>query len=301
MTEVAIRFLRQLLNLQDEFYIKQLSEKKVIEPILDVLLATMPRDNLLSSACLEFFEFIKKETVKDLIKHMVENFRGKMQSLGYLELFHTLMMRYDQTNGFTANHDYFLESEEDVGGRRRPNINPRTGGLMEHIAMDQAEEEYWNTSDDEEDMQGRMDSRGSTINGESPRKLVDYASDEDPDDNVEAGALSADEDRPDSEPADDSASKSNGGPVDTVPPPERLSEKRRREEDEEDDLGKTIQTKRRNSMSANSNGSTGPPLIRKRKSAVHAKDVGAPKKIAISLPSNAKVRNEQAGKQPDEL
>ena len=172
---------------------------------------------------------------------------------------------------------------------------------MEHIAMDQAEEEYWNTSDDEEDMQGRMDSRGSTINGESPRKLVDYASDEDPDDNVEAGALSADEDRPDSEPADDSASKSNGGPVDTVPPPERLSEKRRREEDEEDDLGKTIQTKRRNSMSANSNGSTGPPLIRKRKSAVHAKDVGAPKKIAISLPSNAKVRNEQAGKQPDEL
>ena len=173
---------------------------------------------------------------------------------------------------------------------------------MEHIAIDQAEEEYWNTSDDEEDMQGRMDSRDSTINGEPPRKLVDYASDEDPDDNVEAGALSADEDRPDSESADDSASKSNGDPANVAPPLERLSEKRRREEDEEDDLGKMIQSKRRNSMSANSNGSTGPPLVRKKKGLVSAKDVGgAPKKIAISLPSNAKVRNEQAGKQPDEV
>ncbi len=300
--EVAIRFLRQLLNLQDEFYIKQLSEKKVIEPILDVLLATMPRDNLLSSACLEFFEFIKKENVKDLVKHVVENYRDKIQSLSYLELFNTLLMRYDQTGGFTANLDYFLESsEEDVAGRRRQNINPRTGGLMEHIAIEQAEEEYWNTSDDEDELQARVGNRGSAINGESPRKLVDYASDEDLDDNVEAGALSADEDKPDSETSDEGVTRSNGSPASVAPPPERLSEKRRREEDEEDDLGKMIQSKRRNSMSASSNASTTSGFIRKKKSMANARDTGGgPRKIAISLPSNAKAGNEQAGNQPDE-
>ena len=173
---------------------------------------------------------------------------------------------------------------------------------MEHIAMDQAEEEYWNTSDDEEDMQGRMDSRGSTINGESPRKLVDYASDEDPDDNVEAGALSADEDRLDSESTDDGPPKSNGSPANAAPPPERLSEKRRREEDEEEDLGKMIQTKRRNSISANSNTAPNPSLMRKKKGAASAKDAGGgPRKIAISLPSNAKIGNEHAANQSDEL
>ena len=173
---------------------------------------------------------------------------------------------------------------------------------MEHIAMDQAEEEYWNTSDDEEDMQGRMDSRGSAINGESSRKLVDYASDEDPDDNVEAGALSADEDRVDSESTDESVTKSNASsPSGGVPPPERLSEKRRREEDEEEDLGKMIQSKRRNSMSANSNAAPSPSLLRKKKGAAGAKDGGGPRKIAISLPSNAKVGTENAANQPDEV
>ena len=173
---------------------------------------------------------------------------------------------------------------------------------MEHIAvMDPAEEEYWNTSDDEEDTQGRIDPRGSTVNGESPRRLVDYASDEDPDDNVEAGALSADEDRVDSESTDDSAPKSNGSQASVAPPPERLSEKRRREEDEEEDLGKMIQTKRRNSISASSNIAPNPSLVRKKKGSVNAKDSGGPRKIAISLPSNAKIGNDNSATQPDEL
>lgn len=298
---VAIRFLRQLLHLQDEFYIKQLSEKKVIEPILDVLLATMPRDNLLSSACLDFFEFVKKENVKELVKHVVENHRDKIQSLSYLELFNTLIMRYDQTGGFTANLEYFLEaSEDDVGGRRRPRINPRTGALMGHM-MDLVEEEYFNTSDDEEDVHDKVDGQESALDGEPPNKLVDYASDEDLDDNVEAGALSADEDRPDPENTEDDASKSNGTPTSAAPPPERLSEKRRREEDEEDDLGKMIQSKRRNSMSANSNSSSPTSgFIRKKKSMSGTRDAGGgPRKIAISLPSNAKTGNEQTGNQPD--
>ncbi|RYP04687.1 hypothetical protein DL764_004303 [Monosporascus ibericus] len=306
---VAIRFLRQLLNLHDQFYINHMSEKKVIGPILDVLIEIMPRDNLLSSACLEFFEFIKKENVKDLVKHLVENHREKIQSLSYLELFNTLIMRYDQTGGYTANLDYFLETaEEDVGGRRRTNImNPRTGRLMEHIAFDQAEEEYWNTSDDEDDVPLPQDAQTQSpdrlleMKEKSQRKLVDYASDEDPDDNVEAGALSADEDKADTETTEDGASKSNGDSASVAPPPERLSEKRRREEDEEDDLGKMIQTKRRNSMTANSNPSAGSGLIRKKKSVASARDAGGgPRKIAISLSQNTKAGNEQTSNQPDE-
>lgn len=274
---VAIRFFRQLINFQDEFYVKHLSEKKVIGPVLDVLDHTMPRDNLLSSACLELFEFIKKESIKELIKHMVENYREKLQKLAYVELFGEILLRYDQTRGFTVNLDYFLETPEDDVARRRTNINPRTGGLMEHLAIDQAEEEYWNTSDDEDELQAKVGSRASSVNGSSSStKLVDYVSDEEGEENVESGTFSGSKD----EKMEDADSKVEGA---VVSPPERLSEKRRREEDEEDDLGKLIQHKRRNSTSASSNASNTSSMIRKKKPLAAGRDSGAPKKIAISL------------------
>ncbi|KAI1399093.1 DUF625-domain-containing protein [Hypoxylon fuscum] len=285
---VAIRFIRQLIGLQDEFYVKHVLEKKVIGPILDVLVETMPRDNLLSSACLEFFEFIRKENIKDLVKHIVENYREKVQALAYLELFRTLIIRYDQTGGF--NMDYYVEVDDEP--RKRANIiNPKTGGLMEHIAMDQAEEEYWNTSDDEEELQGKPGTRPLSANGEphNAKPLVDYASDEDGDENLEAGALSADEDK-----QEDGPRKAMESSRDAAPPPERLSEKRRREEDEEDDLSKMVQHKRRNSTSASSNTSNVSGVLRKKKSVSSARDAGGgPKKIAISLSSNLKAGNGQ--------
>ncbi|KAI1446830.1 DUF625-domain-containing protein [Annulohypoxylon stygium] len=287
---VAIRFLRQLIGLQDEFYIKHVVEKKVVGPILDVLIQTMPRDNLLCSACLEFFEFIRKENIKELVKHIVENYRDKVQGLAYLELFRTMLIRYDQTGGFSVNMDYFIEVEDEPRKRQSQNIiNPKTG-IMEQLTMDQAEEEYWNTSDEEEEMQGRPGNR-APMNGESPnaKPLVDYASDEEGDENLDAGALSADEDRP-----DDVVRKTGQNSRSVAPPLERLSEKRRREEDEEDDLSKMVQHKRRNSTSASSNSSAVSGILRKKKSISGARDAGGgPRKIAISISPNLKSGNGQ--------
>lgn len=48
------------MGLQDEFYIRHMIKNKLFEPILNIVIETMPRDNLLNSACLEFFEFIKR-------------------------------------------------------------------------------------------------------------------------------------------------------------------------------------------------------------------------------------------------
>ncbi|KAL2134672.1 hypothetical protein VTI74DRAFT_11183 [Chaetomium olivicolor] len=150
---VGIRFFRHLVAFQDEFYVKQMVDKQVLGPILDVLLRTLPRDNLLCSACLELFMLINKQNIKDLIKQMVENYREKVMALAYMDTFHEILTRYDQTQGFTANIDTFFDSEDELG-RARPS-NPATGrpggAMMEHLAIDQAQEDYWNTSDDEEE------------------------------------------------------------------------------------------------------------------------------------------------------
>jgi protein phosphatase-4 regulatory subunit 3 len=56
----ALKFFRTCVGLQDEFYIRHMVKYKLFEPILNLIMDTMPRDNLLNSACLEFFEFIRR-------------------------------------------------------------------------------------------------------------------------------------------------------------------------------------------------------------------------------------------------
>ncbi|WAO85174.1 SMK-1 domain-containing protein [Fusarium falciforme] len=277
---VAIRFFRSLIGLQDEFYIKQLTEKQVLGPILDVLIETMPRDNLLGSASLEFFEFIKKENVKDLIKHLVVNYRERLLGLSSMPTFRDIILRYDQTQGYTSNMDYFLEGEDEIGRRPQPTR------LMEQINVEQEQEEYWATSDpeEEEDSQNKDLEKAPSTNGSTASKpLVDYASDEETDENVDPQA---------SESQSDVASDAVGSPIDSslgvVPPLERLSEKRRREEDEdEDELGKLLHNKRRNSSGSVGSGSgASHGVLRRRKSFNAGPTSGnGPKKIAISLSS----------------
>ncbi|RGP59258.1 hypothetical protein FLONG3_11234 [Fusarium longipes] len=285
---VAIRFFRSIIGMQDEFYIKHLAEKQVMGPILEVLIEAMPRDNLLTSACLEFFEFIKKENVKDVIKYLVINHRDQLMNLSYMPTFRDIVLRYDQTRGYTSNVDYFMEGEDEMG--RRPPPNTR---LMEQITVEQEQEEYWAGSDpeDEEDNSSKDGEKTPSTNGSITSKLlVDYASDEETDENADPEAT------PDSQHSD-VASDAVGSPIDSslgggVPPPERLSEKRRREEEEDDDeIGKLMQNKRRNSSGSITSTSSNPRGLTKRKSFTAGSSSGGGKKMAISLSPGLKTTN----------
>lgn len=300
MSPVAIRFFRHLVNhVADEFYVRLVAEKQVLGPILDVLLLTLPRDNLLSSACLDIFEYIRKENIKDLVKHLVENYREKITALGYLDTFRELVTNYEQSRGFAGNMDtYFMESEDEMG-RRPTHVN---GRMMEQINVDPMEEEYWNTSDDEDENQTKLAARSSLVTGPAPSPgplsaLVDYHSDEESDENGGDVAMIQ---QADSEVSKEAKSeKSEGEPLtpnsaDTAPPslsstpPERLSEKRRREEEDDDELGKMMQqNKRRNSTSAVQNASGAAATLRKKKPFGGSPNTGAAgvKKIDIRLPS----------------
>lgn len=285
-------------HVSDEFYVKLVAEKQVLGPILDVLLLTLPRDNLLSSACLDIFEYIRKENIKDLVKHLVENYREKITALGYLETFSDLVRLYEQGRGFAGNMDtYFMESEDEMG-RRPTHVN---GRMMEQISVDPMEEEYWNTSDDEDENHTKLAARGSLVAGPSPgpgplSALVDYHSDEESDENGGDVVMA----QTDSE---GKGGKSEEEPLtpnsaDTAPPslsstpPERLSEKRRREEEDDDELGKMMQqNKRRNSTSAVRNASGAAAAIPKKKSFNGAPNSGTTGVKSINIRLGATVQN----------
>ena len=228
----------------------------------------MPRDNLLNSACLELFEFIKRESVKPLISHFVENHRERLEKITYVDTFKTLVLRYDQMQEFFTDVDTTLfnnESETRVSG------NQRWQGVGVGAAkdLDAAEEAYFNTSDDEDEP-----SPSAKTARENPiliKSLVDYPDDDDEIMEPTATKSSVASDPSSSSPTSTKSvinpdgsppSASTSAPASPTPkssnrspspqnPPERLSEKRRRQQDdEEDELGKLSITNKRRSSSA---------------------------------------------------
>lgn len=294
----ALKFFRQCIGLQDEYYNRQIMQKNHFAPILNIVYETMPRDNLLNSACLELFEYIKRENVKQLIEHLVESFRPKLEEIKYVDTFQSLIHRYDQIQGFNPDADTTLFSNDSTTTpNRTPNVNgnQRWQGVKE---MDAVEEAYFNTSDDEDDaLPKSVLSKAAKTNGvtTSPmlKSLVDYPDDdEDSMDTTEPGDPGP---KPELEPS----------PMLQTPPPERLSEKRRREEDnEEDELGKLSSSKRRNSGSSTSSigSAAGHNTLKRKKGFKNDRDSptngSSAKKIEISL--SAKKTSSEVGSKGDD-
>ncbi|KAF7856290.1 hypothetical protein EAF04_009818 [Stromatinia cepivora] len=281
----ALKFFRNLVGLQDEFYNQQMMQDHLFEPVLDLVIETMPRDNLLNSACLEFFEFLKNQgsSQKGLISHLVENYREKLESITYIDTFRNFVHKYDNSQGFASNMETsYLDTEDESLKRPELGRGSRWGSGIKDL--DAEEEAYFNTSDDEEDKSYDR----SLTNGASlvSKPLVDYPSDEE-NENLENDVSVDVTSAPlyQSPSLKSFASKDSSGDElvmtptsSTRTPPERSSEKRRREEDEEDELGKLSNHKRRGFTSSNSS------VVRRKQSFNKTRDGGnGPKKIAISL------------------
>ncbi|KAB5540506.1 component of IIS longevity pathway SMK-1-domain-containing protein [Coniochaeta sp. 2T2.1] len=269
---VAIRFFRHLIMMNDEFYMKNIAQNNVLGPILDVLIRTLPRDNLLCSACLDFFDLIKSQHIKMLIKHLAENHRERVASLSYMNTFAEILNIYEQSQGYD---NYLVESEDEVAqGARRPN-NIGARSHMEQLTVDPAEEEYWNTSDNEDEPvlsqqavplaehhEGDAQQPGPvapsrTNGGLATKPLVDYASDEEGDENGDVVMSPTSMETEKSNENQDPSTPRGSTLTAATPPLERVSEKRRREQDEDDELDKLILHKRRNSSASNSSATSG--------------------------------------------
>lgn len=273
----------------------------LFEPILNIVFENMPRDNLLNSACLELFEFIKRDNLKPIITHIVENYREKLEQITYVGLFQELILRFDQMQGYNPEMEgtLFSQEEDSTPARTRMNGAQRWSGVRE---LDPAEEEYFNTSDDEDELAARPKILQPTTNGTSPltKPLVDYPDDEDEATEIKFGDLdSKPSDTQDGSPEDATLSTppSRAAPIPQTPP-ERLSEKRRREEDEEDELGKLSSGAKRRSSSISSVTSTNSntsSFLRRKRSFTSTKDANGGKKIAISLALKNPIETEHGG------
>ncbi|EHB07256.1 Serine/threonine-protein phosphatase 4 regulatory subunit 3B [Heterocephalus glaber] len=96
LTLCALRFMRRIIGLKDEFYNHYITKGNLFEPVINALLDNGTRYNLLNSAVIELFEFIRVEDIKSLTAHIVENFYRALESIEYVQTFKGLKTKYEQ-------------------------------------------------------------------------------------------------------------------------------------------------------------------------------------------------------------
>ena len=194
MKLTALKWFRTCVGLQDEFHNRQMIQNGLFGPILGIVEETMPRDNLLNSACLELFEYIKRESIKQLIVHLVEGYRERLMRIIYVNTFQALVLKYEQlTSGYPMANGAEDGSFTTQEGTPHQGVNGRQSyhGLKE---MDNDEEAYFNTDDDIEDDEGLPTAvKQAMVNGASPvRPLVSYPDDDEVDEGMDILASSPD-------------------------------------------------------------------------------------------------------------
>ncbi|KAF4027235.1 hypothetical protein G4228_019077 [Cervus hanglu yarkandensis] len=92
----ALRFMRRMIGLRDELLNRYIIKGNFFEPVVNALLKNGTRYNMLNSAIVELFDYIRMENIKSLVAHIVEKFYATLKSIEYVQTFKGLKVKYEQ-------------------------------------------------------------------------------------------------------------------------------------------------------------------------------------------------------------
>ncbi|GAA6033750.1 hypothetical protein JCM8097_004413 [Rhodosporidiobolus ruineniae] len=171
----ALRFIRAIVARTDDFYNRFLIKHDLIRPVLETADEEKEKDNLLGSACLEFFEYLRTTNAKALLNHLMDRSGDQVRLLARgnglaqpLRTFDSLIARWEMNNEppplpvVTISAAGPSDAPADVGGpasasMQRERSNPP--GWSPRMELE--EESYFDASDEEDDAPGEADSTAS--------------------------------------------------------------------------------------------------------------------------------------------
>ncbi|XP_057678886.1 serine/threonine-protein phosphatase 4 regulatory subunit 3 isoform X2 [Corythoichthys intestinalis] len=136
----ALRFMRRIIGLKDEFYNRYIMRNFLFEPVVKAFLKNGSRYNLMNSAIIEMFEYVRVD-VKSLTAHIIENYWKSLEDVDYVQTFKGLKLRYEQQRERQDNPK--LDSMRSILRNHRFRRDART--------LEDEEEMWFNT--DEEDLE----------------------------------------------------------------------------------------------------------------------------------------------------
>ncbi|XP_008824721.2 protein PPP4R3C-like, partial [Nannospalax galili] len=92
----ALRFMRKIIGLKNECYYRYIIKNNLFKPVVRAFVLNGSRYNMLNSAIIELFEFIRMENIKTLIVHVVENFHAAFETTEYVQTFKRLKIMCEE-------------------------------------------------------------------------------------------------------------------------------------------------------------------------------------------------------------
>lgn len=92
----ALRLMRRIIGLKDEVYNRYIIEGNLFEPVVNAFLNNGTRYNMLNSAVIELFDYIREENIKLLLTHVVEKFYKTLEWIDYVQTFKNMKIKYEQ-------------------------------------------------------------------------------------------------------------------------------------------------------------------------------------------------------------
>ncbi|XP_068683455.1 serine/threonine-protein phosphatase 4 regulatory subunit 3-like isoform X1 [Montipora capricornis] len=202
----SLRFLRRIVGLKDEFYNRYIVKGQLFDPVISAFKENGQRYNLLNSAIVELFEFIRLEDIKSLCSHVCAKYTPYFKEVTYVSTFKGLVQRNEQEQDRKQPNNRILESR---GGLNHGIIHVNSR-FRRDVRAPEEEEENWFDQEDENGEETVMIEQNDLLNDEPVFKnrksfvsekpppslvnnkrpligLVDYPDDEDEDDHEDDG------------------------------------------------------------------------------------------------------------------
>lgn len=139
----SLRFMRRIVGLKDEFYNRYIIKGQLFDPVVTAFKNNGQRYNLLNSAIVELFEFIRVEDMKSLCSHVCSKYTPFFKEVTYVSTFKGILQRDEQELDRKQNR--MLESR---GPLNHGTIHVNSRFRRDVRALDE-DEELWFDQEDE--------------------------------------------------------------------------------------------------------------------------------------------------------
>lgn len=156
LRHASLRFIKACLRTNNHFIHRNFAKNGVTKAILDLVLRETDRDTMLSSACLDTLELIRKENMKPIIVDMFEKYEPVMTRLAERPFVRSYVL------GLRIRWDQYKEPP--------PPPPPQTAESSKARTVAEEEDAWFQQSDDEDANGGDTSTSDSSSESQVPAK-----------------------------------------------------------------------------------------------------------------------------------
>nr|XP_018266504.1 uncharacterized protein I303_00479 [Kwoniella dejecticola CBS 10117]OBR88662.1 hypothetical protein I303_00479 [Kwoniella dejecticola CBS 10117] len=140
LRHAALRYIRACLKTPNHFMHRYYVKNDLFLPLLELLEEESVRDNMMSSACMDVLELIRRDNLKLIINHLFDSYRERIDKLA--------------SRAFLKKYIAGLRNRWEINNEPPPPVaqlsNNEAESSKAHADRNAEEEDYFNASDDEE-------------------------------------------------------------------------------------------------------------------------------------------------------